>query len=81
MLPKMIKKIIVILFLAVLSVVTLVGTLVVPTADAAEDRPREIRIGPVSLDARGVGIDSKEFQIDLSASGFTIESPFFPSER
>ncbi|HYZ94864.1 MAG TPA: hypothetical protein VE566_03825 [Nitrososphaeraceae archaeon] len=77
----MINKIIVILFLPVLSVVTLAGTLVVPTADAAEDRPREIRNGPVSLDARGVEIDSKEFQIDLSASGFTIESPFFPSER
>jgi hypothetical protein len=28
--------------------------------------------------SRGVEIDSKEFQIDLSASGFTIESSFFP---
>jgi hypothetical protein len=74
----MINKIIVVLFLPILSVVTHAGTLVVPTADAAEDRPREIRNEPVSLDARGVEIDSKEFQIDLSASGFTIESPFFP---
>ena len=77
----MIKKTIVILFLPVLSVVTLMGTLGVPAADAAEDSPREIINGPVSLDARGVEIESKEFQIDLSASGFTIESPFFPSER
>jgi hypothetical protein len=74
----MIQKTIVI---SVLSVITLVGTLGVPAADAAEQPPREIRNGPVSLDARGIEIDSKEFQIDLSASGFTIESPFFPSER
>jgi hypothetical protein len=81
MLPKMIKRNIVILFLPILSVVTLMGTLGVPAADAAEHPPREIRNGPVSLDARGVEIDSKEFQIDLSASGFTVESPFFSLER
>lgn len=66
------------LFVAVLSVATLVGALSVAGADAAENPPREIKNGPVSLDARGIEIDSKEFQIDLSASGFTIESPFFP---
>jgi hypothetical protein len=75
---KMIKKTIVVSFLTVLSVITLAGALSVPSADAAENPPREIKNGPVSLDARGIEIDSKEFQIDLSASGFTIESPFFP---
>ena len=74
----MIKKTIAVLFVAVLSVATLVGALSVAGADAAENPPREIKNGPVSLDARGIEIDSKEFQIDLSASGFTIESPFFP---
>ena len=78
---KMIRKTIVISFFAVLSFITLVGTLGVPAADAAEQPPREIRNGPVSLDARGVQIDSKEFQIDLSASGFIVESPFFSLER
>jgi hypothetical protein len=77
----MIKKNIAIFFVAVLSVATLVVALNVPAADAAENPPREIKNGPVSLDARGIEIDSKEFQIDLSASSFTIESPFFPSER
>ncbi|HEU4448308.1 MAG TPA: hypothetical protein VFR94_26815 [Nitrososphaeraceae archaeon] len=72
------KKTIAVLFVAVLSVATLVGALSVAGADAAENPPREIKNGPVSLDARGIEIDSKEFQIDLSASGFTIESPFFP---
>lgn len=74
----MIKKTIAALFVAVLSVATLVGALSVPAADAAENPPREIKNGPVSLNARGIEIDSKEFQIDLSASGFTVESPFFP---
>lgn len=77
----MIRKTIFISFLPVLSVIAVVGTLGVPAADAAEQPPREIRNGPVSLDARGVEIDSKEFQIDLSASGFTVESPFFSLER
>ena len=74
----MIKKTIAVLFVAVLSVATLVGALSVPAADAAENPPSEIKNGPVNLDARGIEIDSKVFQIDLSASGFTIESPFFP---
>jgi hypothetical protein len=77
----LIRKTLVRLSLAVVSVATLLGTLSVPAADAAEHPPREIRNGPVSLDARGVEIDTKEFQIDLSASGFTIESPFFSSQR
>ena len=74
----MTEKTKVVLFVVVLSVATLVGPLSVPAADAAENPPREIKNGPVTLDARGIEIDSKEFQIDLSASGFTIESPFFP---
>jgi hypothetical protein len=74
----MIEKTKVVLFVAVLSVATLVGALGVSAADAAENPPREIKNGPVTLDARGIEINSKEFQIDLSASGFTIESPFFP---
>jgi hypothetical protein len=40
-----------------------------------------VTFAPVGLDAMGVEVDSNEFQIDLSASGFTIESSFFPSER
>jgi hypothetical protein len=74
----MIEKTIAVLFVAVLSVATFVGALSVPAADAAKNPPREIKNGPVTLDARGIKIDSKEFQIDLSASGFTIESPFSP---
>ena len=74
----MIEKTKAVLFVTVLLVATLVGALSVPAADAAENPPREIKNGPVTLDARGIEIDSKEFQIDLSASGFTIESPFFP---
>jgi hypothetical protein len=72
------KKTKAVLYVAVLSVATLAGALSVPAADAAENPPREIKNGPVSIDARGIEIDSKEFQIDLSANGFTIESPFFP---
>jgi hypothetical protein len=74
----MIEKTIAVLFVAVLSVATFVGALCVPAADAADNPPREIKNGPVTLDARGIEIDSKEFQIDLSAGGFKIESPFFP---
>jgi hypothetical protein len=74
----MIEKTKTVLFVTVLSVATVVGALSVPAADAAENPPREIKNGPVTLDARGIEIDSKEFQIDLSASGFKIESPFFP---
>jgi hypothetical protein len=74
----MIEKTKTVLFVTVLSVATVVGALSVPAADAAENPPREIKNGPVTLDARGIEIDSKEFQIDLSASGFTMESPLFP---
>lgn len=77
----MIKETIVMLFLAVLSVATLAGALSVPAADAAKNLPREISIGPVSLDERGVEIDTKEIRIDLSANGFIFESPFFSSKR
>jgi hypothetical protein len=74
----MIEKTKTVLFVTVLSVATVMGALSVPAADAAENPPREIKNGPVTLDARGIEIDSKEFQIDLSASGFTMESPLFP---
>ena len=77
----MVKKIIFMLFLAVLSMATIIGALSIPTAEAAERPPREITNGPVTLDARGIEIDTKEFQISLSRSGFTVESPFFSPER
>ena len=77
----MIKKTIFMLILAVLSMATIISALSIPAAEAAERPPREITNGPVTLDARGIEIDTKEFQISLSRSGFSIESPFFSSER
>lgn len=75
----MVKK--TIFMLAVLSVATIICAFSIPVAEAAERPPREITNGPVNLDARGIEIDTKEFQISLSRSGFSIESPFFSSER
>lgn len=64
--------------LADLSEATLLGALRVPAADAAERRPEEIKNGPVIIDARGIEIDTREFQISLSRSGVTVDIPFFP---
>jgi hypothetical protein len=77
----MIKKTIIMSFLAVVSVATLMGALGVSAADAAEYPPGVIKNGPVTIDARGIEIDTEEFQISLSRSGVTVDSPFFSSGK